>query len=39
MTKRKDLLNVAIAHYQNGKNASGISTMLADKVHRVTVHG
>ena len=38
MTKSKDLRDVVIAHYQNGKNAPEISTMLANKVHRVTVH-
>ena len=37
MTKSKDLRDVVIAHYQNGKNAPEISTMLANKVHRVTV--
>ena len=38
MTKGKDLCDVVIAHYHNGENAPEISTMLADKVHRVTVH-
>ena len=38
MTKSKDLRDVVIAHYQNGKSAPEISTMLANKVHRVTVH-
>ena len=38
MTKSKGLRDVVIAHYQNGKNAPEISTMLANKVHRVTVH-
>ena len=37
MTKSKDLRDVVIAHYQNSKNAPEISTMLANKVHRVTV--
>ncbi|CAF1610322.1 unnamed protein product [Rotaria magnacalcarata] len=38
MTKSKDLRNVAITHYQNGRNASEISTTLANKVHHVTIH-
>ena len=38
MTKSKDLHDVVIALYHNGKNASEISTTLADTVHRVTVH-
>ena len=37
MAKSKDLRDIVIAHYQNGKNAPEISTMLANKVHRVTV--
>ena len=36
MTKSKDLRDVVIAHYQNGKTTPEISTMLANKVHRVT---
>ena len=38
MTKSKDLRDVVIAHYQNGKNAIEISIILAIKVHLVTVH-
>ena len=36
MTKSKDLRDVVIAHCRDNKNASEISSMLADKVHRVT---
>ena len=38
MTKSKDLRDVVIAHYQNNKNTPEISTMFANKMHRVTVH-
>jgi transposase len=38
MTKSKDIRDVIIAHYQNGKNAPEISSTLANKVHRATVH-
>ena len=39
MTKSKDLRDVVIAHYQNGKNAPEISTMLANKVHFIDGYG
>ena len=38
MTKSKDLHDVVIVHYYNGKNAPEISTMLANEVHHITVH-
>ena len=38
MTKSKDLRDVAIAYCHNGKNAPEISTMLANKVHHLTIH-
>ena len=38
MTKSKDLRDVVIAHYHNDKNAPEMSTILANKMHCVTVH-
>ncbi|CAF2127356.1 unnamed protein product [Rotaria magnacalcarata] len=38
MTKSADIRDIVIAHYKNGKKAPEISNMLANKVHRTTVH-
>ena len=38
MFEGKDLCDAVIAHYHNGKNAPEMSTALANKVHRLTVH-
>ena len=38
MVKSKDLLEVAISHFKNGKKAPEIAKLLTDKVHRTTIH-
>ena len=38
MVKSKDLREVAISHFKNGKKAPEIAKLLADKLHRTTVH-
>lgn len=37
MVKSHDLRDIAISHYKNGKKASEISKLLANKVHRSTI--
>ena len=38
MVKSKDLREVAISHFKNAKKAAEIAKLLADKVHRSTIH-
>ena len=38
MTKSTDLREIAIFHYQNGKNTSEIVNFLANKVHRAAIY-
>lgn len=38
MVKSKDLREVAISHFQKGKKASEIATLLGNKVHHITIH-
>ncbi|CAF3867486.1 unnamed protein product [Rotaria sp. Silwood1] len=38
MAKSKDLRDIAITHYKNGKKAPEIAVLLANKVYRATIH-
>ena len=38
MVKNKDLREVVISHFKNGIKAPEIAKLLADKVHRTTIH-
>ena len=37
MVKSHDIRDIVISHYQNGKKAPEIATLLANKVHRSTI--
>jgi len=37
MVKSKDVRDIAISHYKNGKKAPEIAKLLANKVHRSTI--
>jgi transposase len=38
MVKSVDLREIAISHFENGKKAPEIARLLANKVHRTTIH-
>lgn len=38
MVKSRDVREIALSHYESGKKAPEIATLLANKVHRTTVH-